>query len=128
LDLKVLIEKNLGYSLFMAIEATKIALSGADSSLFRFEKEAIAITKDISIGDYNEMIGVNIKKIDNYIDTFLDKNGIIPEQIDTVFMTGGSAQVRALVALLQSKFGKEKMRSGDFLNSVSQGLAWSYYN
>lgn len=128
LDLKVLIEKNLGYSLFRAIEATKIALSGADSSLFRFEKEAIAITKDISIGDYNEMIGVNIKKIDNYIDTFLDKNGIIPEQIDTVFMTGGSAQVRALVALLQSKFGKEKMRSGDFLNSVSQGLAWSYYN
>lgn len=123
-----LIERNLGYSVFREIEQTKIRLSGADSSLFAFEKEGINISRDISIDYYNEIIHGNIRKIGDYIDSFLVKNSISAGQIDTVFVTGGSAQVRALKSLMEAKFGAGKLRSGDYLNSVSQGLAWSYYS
>ena len=40
----------------------------------------------------------------------------------------GSAQVRSLKDFMLSRFGVDKLRAGDYLNSVSQGLAWSYYN
>ena len=127
-NLRVLIEKNLGYSLFRAIEQTKIALSGADDTLFHFEKETIAIDQNITIAGYDNVIGGNINKIGNYLDSFMLKNAITPDGIDTVFITGGSAQVRALRNMMASKFGADKLRSGDFLNSVSHGLAWSYYS
>ncbi len=128
MNLKVLVEKNLGYSLFKEIENTKIQLSGADNSLFRFEKESISITKDVTIENYNELIEANINKIGNYLDAFLLKTKIAPAEIDTVFITGGSAQVRAIQQLILTRFGADKLRSGDYLNSVSEGLAWSYYN
>ena len=128
MNLRVLIEHNLGYSLFKEIEQTKIALSGTDHSLFNFQKEKIDISKDVSINDYNEIIAGNINKVGSYIDAFLARHSIQAEDIDTVFITGGSAQVRALKELMLSKFGNDKLRSGDYLNSVSQGLAWSYYS
>jgi hypothetical chaperone protein len=128
LNLKALLENNLGYSVFREIEKTKIQLSGTDDAMFGFEKEPISISKEVSISYYNGIINANINKIGNYLDSFLQKNGIAANEIDTVFITGGSAQVRAIKELMVSKFGEAKLRSGDYLNSVSQGLAWSFYN
>lgn len=128
MNLRVLIEKNLGYSLFKAIESTKIDLSDMDETTFVFDRESISISRDVSIDDYNTIIGGNINKVGSYLDGFLVKYGITPEEIDTVFITGGSAQVRALKDLMTERFGEGKLRSGDYLNSVSQGLAWSYYS
>ena len=128
LNLKTLIEKNLGYSLFREIEQTKIQLSSSDDSHFHFEKEGIDIEMDMTIDGYNNIISPNINKIGSYLEAFLQKNEIDPEDVDPVFITGGSAQVRALKNMLNEIFGEEKLRSGDFLNSVSQGLAWSFYN
>lgn len=127
-NLSVLVDKNLGYSLFREIENTKISLSGADSTTFSFHKESIAIAKDVTITGYNTIIGGSIGKIGTYIDQFLTRHHIDASTIDTVFITGGSAQVRALRELMESRFGAGKLRSGDYLNSVSQGLAWGYYN
>jgi hypothetical chaperone protein len=128
MNLKTLIEKNLGYSLFRAIESNKIQLSDNDATTFQFDEETIAITKDVSIDYYNGIIDGNISKIANYLDSFMDKYQITAGDIDTVFITGGSAQVRALKNIMLTKFGEGKLRSGDYLNSVSQGLAWSYYD
>ncbi len=128
MNLRVLIEKNLGYSLFREIEKTKITLSNTDISHFHFDKERIDIAETTTIDEYNEIIDGSISKIGNYLDGFLVKNNIVTSDIDTVFITGGSAQVRALKNLMGDKFGEDKLRSGDYLNSVSQGLAWSYYN
>ncbi len=128
MNLRVLVEKNLGYSLFREIEKTKITLSNTDISNFHFAKESIDIAETTTIDEYNEIIGGSIGKIGNYLDGFLAANNIKAAEIDTVFITGGSAQVRALKNLMGEKFGDEKLRSGDYLNSVSQGLAWSYYN
>jgi len=128
MNLQVLIEQNLGYSLFKEIENTKLRLSGADSSSFHFKKSSISIVQDIAIEYYNKVIENNISKIARYIDAFLLKNNITPAEIETIFITGGSGQVRALKNIMSSRFGESKLHSGDFLNSVSEGLAWSYYN
>ncbi len=127
MNLKILIEKNLGYSIFREIEKTKIRLSNNDNSSFHFDKESILIDRMVSIENYIEVIRPNIKKIGDYLNTFLNRHLINPDTIDTVFITGGSAQVRSIIDLIVHKFGKSKLRSGDYLNSVSHGLAWSYF-
>jgi len=126
-NLRILIEKNLGYSIFREIENTKIHLSDDDQASFHFDKDSISILKTVSIENYNGIIESNIRKIGNYLDKFLEKNKINAHSIDTVFITGGSAQVRSINNLLEHRFGKSKIRSGDYLNSVSHGLAWSYF-
>ncbi len=123
-----LLEKNLGYTIFKEIEKTKISLSSKNETTFNFDKDGIVIDKDISLTYYNEVIDPHINKIGRYLDEFLKKEEIQPSAIDTVFITGGSAQVKAIKNVIEERFGPDKLRSGDFLNSVSQGLAWSYYN
>jgi hypothetical chaperone protein len=43
--------------------------------------------------------------------------------VDRVFLTGGSSLVPAVRALFASRFGAERVRSGDELVSVASGLA-----
>lgn len=128
MNLITLVQKNLGYSIFQQIERTKIDLSAHEQASFNFDKEDICIDMEVAIDDYDKVIGVHINKIGKYLDEFLERNDIANGSIDTVFITGGSAQVKAIKKLLGNRFGNDKVRSGDFLNSVSQGLAWSYYN
>jgi hypothetical chaperone protein len=57
---------------------------------------------------------------------FLDKNQIKNNEVDVVFMTGGTSMVRPLNNIFIQRFGLEKIKSGDNFNSVAMGLAYSY--
>jgi len=47
------------------------------------------------------------------------------EDVDSVFMTGGSSLVPVVQELFEGRFGKNSIRSGDSFNSVAFGLAYS---
>ncbi|MDZ7934549.1 MAG: hypothetical protein U5M51_06220 [Emticicia sp.] len=72
------------------------------------------------------MIEKNVNKIEQYLQEFLDKNQIKNDEVDVVFMTGGTSMVRPLYHLFLQRFGAEKIKSGDNFNSVAMGLAYSY--
>jgi len=57
---------------------------------------------------------------------FLDKNQIKNNEVDVVFMTGGTSMVRPIYNIFIQHFGSEKIKSGDNFNSVAMGLAYSY--
>ncbi len=126
-NLQTLIEKNLGYKLFQAIEFSKITLTNEVKTDLIFENEGIDIFETIHISDFeNEIITDNILSIKNYLLNFLALQEIDAKKIDSIFITGGSSNVKAIQNLFSALFGKEKIISGDNFNSVAIGLAYSY--
>ncbi len=126
-NLQTLIEKNLGYKLFQAIEFSKITLTNEDKTDFIFANEGIDIFETIHINNFeNEIIKENILAIKNYLLKFLVLQEIDFNKIDSIFITGGSSYVRAIQNMFTTIFGKEKIISGDNFNSVATGLAYSY--
>jgi hypothetical chaperone protein len=57
------------------------------------------------------------------VDSLLRKTGIHAKEIDRVFLTGGSSFVPAVRRIFETRFGEEKIRTGDEFTSVARGLA-----
>ncbi|KQM76294.1 heat-shock protein [Pedobacter sp. Leaf216] len=126
-NLITLIENNLGYSLFRSIERTKIELSDQQLSTFAYSNMEIEIDENISLDQYNSIIEKDINKIDAYLDQFLETYKINPQDIDCLFLTGGTSMVSAVQNLFKRKFPHIPLNSGDNFKSVAKGLAYSGY-
>jgi hypothetical chaperone protein len=126
-NLLTLIDNNLGYSVFQAIEKTKIDLSDLELSKFVYSTMEIEINEEISIVQYEGIIKRDIRKIDVYLDEFMLKNNIRAEDIDSLFLTGGTSLVGAVQNLFKTRFPHIPMNSGDNFTSVAKGLALSGY-
>jgi len=126
-NLLTLVDHNLGYSVFQAIEKTKIDLSDLQVSTFAYSNMDIEINEQVSIDQYNAIIDKDIKKISTYLDEFMLKNDIKAADIDSLFLTGGSSLVGAVQNLFKTRFPHIPLNSGDNFTSVAQGLAYSGY-
>jgi hypothetical chaperone protein len=126
-NLITLTDNNLGYSVFQSIERTKIELSQRTESRFHYSKMDIRIEEKISLRQYTEIIQKDLNKISRYLDEFLVKNQILPEDINSLFLTGGTSLVTAVKTLFADKFPDVKVHSGDNFISVAKGLAYSGY-
>lgn len=122
-----LIENNLGYSLFRSIEATKIELSTSERSNFIFEDSGIDIEEIISLQKYDEIIEDDLKRMEKYLNVFLDKHSIRANEVDSLFLTGGTSLVSGVKKLFKNKFPNTPIRDGNTFISVAQGLAYSGY-
>lgn len=126
-NLITLIDENLGYSVFHAIEQTKIGLSSLDSSLFTYSKSGIEIDEMITVEEYESIINRDILKISDYLDVFLASSKIDTKEIDCLFLTGGTSMVPAIRDLFKTRFPDIPLNSGDNFVSVAKGLAYSGY-
>ncbi|WP_316797000.1 Hsp70 family protein [Pedobacter agri] len=126
-NLITLIENNLGYSLFRSIEKTKIELSDQLISNFKYSNMDIKIDADISIDQYDSIIEKDVNKIEAYLNQFMDTYKINPQDIDCLFLTGGTSMVAAIQNLFKRKFPHIPLNSGDNFKSVAKGLAYSGY-
>ena len=126
-NLLTLIEDNLGYVLFKQIEKTKIDLTHNNETSFEFNQNEIDFKEPITIENFeHEIINKNLDKIEDYLLDFLEKYSVNTQDIDVVFMTGGTSMVRPLKNIFVKLFGENKIKSGDNFNSVAMGLAYSY--
>lgn len=121
--LSCLINEDLGYSLFCEIEKTKINLSNEEKTNIIFKESLINIFQSISREEFEKFIQDKINKIESAINETLRLASI--NNIDTVFMTGGSSLIPIIKKLIENKFGKEKISSADSFTSVVSGLALS---
>lgn len=126
-NLITLIENNLGYSVFQAIEKTKITLSKAKQSKFSYRKMDIRIEEEISLPDYEQIIKKDVDRISDYLNEFMTKNNIHAKDIDSLFLTGGTSMVASIQKLFKAKFPHINLNSGDNFKSVAKGLAYSGY-
>ncbi len=122
-DLMILIDNNLAYSLFQQIEKSKIKLSSESETLIEFKKHSIDISETMLLDEFASFIKKETEKIELYLLNLLDKTNISISDIDTVFLTGGSASVVPIIEIFERLFGPEKIRTGDNFNSIVYGLS-----
>jgi len=126
-NLITLIENNLGYSVFQSIEKTKIALTNSDNAMFSYHNMDINIEEEIPLPDYEQIIAKDVNRIANYLDEFMLQNNIDPQNIDSLFLTGGTSMVGSIQKLFKTRFPHVNLNSGDNFKSVAKGLAYSGY-
>lgn len=114
-----LLEEDLAYRLYRAVEAMKIELSSKQLAEFRF----MDIRQKVRRGDLEAWIAPEVAKIEACLDGFLDGSGVGRGAVDRVFLTGGTSFIPAVRGLFVDRFGAEAIRSGEELTSVASGLA-----
>ncbi len=118
-----LVRNDLGFSLYRAVERTKVELSSAHESRFEFHDGPVAIDLEVFRSDFMSWIWDEVEQIAGCLDGLMAECGVEPCDVDAVFLTGGSSLVPAVRGLFYERFGADKLRGGGELTSVAGGLA-----
>jgi hypothetical chaperone protein len=124
--LQALINHDLGFALFKAIEAAKQQLSFEDDVTITFERDCICVNHGVAIEQFTEFIQEDCQNIQIALTETLHRAGLTESDIDTVFLTGGTSLVRSIRHDFSNRFGEDKLNSDlDLFTSVAQGLAFT---
>lgn len=117
-----LVEENLAYRLFRAIEAAKIRLSQAPEARITFDEARIHIDEPISRSEFDHFCAPLYDELDACTTDLLSRARLDEGQIQAVFLTGGSSQIPTVRQLFARRFGEQKLRTADAFTSVAEGL------
>jgi hypothetical chaperone protein len=118
-----LIDEDLGYQLHQAVQQVKFELSRSHSAEFRFRDGSMDLCIPVTRSDFELWIEGDLQAIEGAVDKLIKASGIDPREVDRVFLTGGSSFVPAVRRIFETRFGKDRIRSGNEFTSVAHGLA-----
>ena len=118
-----IISENLGYALYRAVEHTKVELTEQELGGFTFLQSTVHLDDSLERWQFESWIQEDIQKIAACIRGLLDQAGVNTNDIDRVFLTGGSSFVPVVRRFFSRTFGAHKLRSGEELTTVAKGLA-----
>ncbi len=119
----LLIKHELGYQLHEAVQQTKFALSAATEAEFAFVSGPVTIRKVVTRDDFEDWIAAELGAISQCVDRVIAASGLGFDDIDRVFLTGGSSFVPAVRQIFIDRFGASRLAGGGELTSVATGLA-----
>ncbi|MFN8447530.1 MAG: Hsp70 family protein [Anaerolineae bacterium] len=117
-----LISSSYGLKMFDIVEGAKRQLSQTERAVIHLQGSGFDVYEPISRGEFEAVIGPEIRLIEEYLDNLLRDAGLHPDDIDVVIRTGGSSQIPAFVHMLEARFGRERVRSVETFSSVTSGL------
>jgi hypothetical chaperone protein len=118
-----LVNEDLGYYLHQAVQKTKSALSTETAARFRLSDGFLDIDAVAQRSAFESWIGAELAAIEGCVDSLLQGSGVRPEDVDMVFLTGGSSFVPSVRRIFEQRFGVDRIRSGNEFTSVATGLA-----
>jgi len=128
-----LIEDDLGYQLHQAVQQVKFELSRSQSAEFRFQDGSpthsgfafagLNLRIPVTRLEFESWIEPDLEAIESSIDSLLQTSGIHPRAVDRVFLTGGTSFVPAVRRIFETRFGADRIRTGNEFTSVAHGLA-----
>lgn len=118
-----LVREGLGYQLHEAVRQTKYELSLREEADFAFTCGSVSISTRITRRDFEGWIADELAAIAACVDRLLGATGVRTDEIDRVFLTGGSSFVPAVRRILADRFGPDRITGGSELTSVATGLA-----
>lgn len=124
-QLENIIDDNFGFFLFQAIEKAKCELSDREQSLISFKERDLCISEELGKGEFETINSDNFQQIENCIDQVVAQSGLLPTQMDTVFLTGGTSRIPHIQSLFAERFGRNKLENRDAFTSVVHGLGSS---
>lgn len=117
------IDNELGFPLYDAVGSLKRALSSSDEAPFRFSGAGLEIETDVKRSDFEAWISDDLAQIEAAVDAALAKAGVSADEIDRLFLTGGSSLIPAIRAIFSRRFGDQRIATGGELTSIAHGLA-----
>jgi hypothetical chaperone protein len=118
-----IIEEDLGYQLHQAVQKVKFELSRSQCAEFRFRDGTIDLRIPVTRAGFESWIEEDLHAIEGAIDKLLQSSGIDSRAVDRVFLTGGTSFVPAVRRIFETRFGVNRIRSGNEFTSVAFGLA-----
>lgn len=122
-QLEILLENQLGFSIFESIEIAKKEISQKGKGIVLFKEQGIDIEESISSRQFKEYTQQEIDKIFLALDETLKRAGLLASQVDRVCCTGGTAKVTLVREELKKRFGESKLETFRNFTSIVEGLA-----
>ncbi len=122
-SLIAIIDENLGYQLHQAVQQVKFELSRSQAAEFRFDEGSLNLRISVTRRQFESWIENELQAIEQCVDALLLTAGVHPRDVDRVFLTGGSSFVPAVRRIFTTRFGEQRIRSGNEFTSVAHGLA-----
>jgi hypothetical chaperone protein len=119
------IREDLGFHLHRSVQKVKCDLSNNQAAEFRFSDGFVDLAAVVKRTQFEEWISEELGQIAGCVDSLLSSSGVHTKDVDVVFLTGGSSFVPAVREIFESRFGRERIRSGNEFTSVARGLALS---
>lgn len=114
--------KHLGHRTVFAVEAGKIGLTAAQEGRIDLEFIEAALAADISRPRFDEAVSGEIQRLRVAIWSCLAQAGLDAQDIDTVFLTGGSSLTPVVARTILEEVPDAQARRGDDFLSVAMGL------
>lgn len=118
-----LVQKNLGFEIYEAIEIAKKKLTYEDSALIDFSDGPIDLHTRLLKSEFEGLIAPRVDEVRKTVLRTLAAANLEPEQIDVVVRTGGSSLIPAFEQMLIEIFGQDRIEEFDPFTSVAAGLA-----
>ena len=118
-----IVEDDLGFALYRAVEGVKRQLSVGDEARLLFHDGPVALDAVVRRDDFEGWIAPELTEIAAAVDRLLGDTGVSPSTVDRVFLTGGSSFVPAVRKIFEDRFGANRLAGGEELTSVARGLA-----
>jgi hypothetical chaperone protein len=118
-----LIQKNLGFEIYEAIEVAKKQLTKNDSAKIYFKDGPIDINIEITKLEFEKIIEPRVSAVKKCVEDTLSKANLKSDDIDVVVRTGGSSLIPVFENMLYDLFGHDKVTEFDPFTSVAAGLS-----
>jgi len=117
------IKEDLGFHLHRAVQKVKVDLSNEPAATFHFSDGFVDLRAVVERSAFEEWISEELGQIAQCVDSLLSSSGVLPKDVDMVFLTGGSSFVPAVRKIFETRFGEKRIRGGNEFTSVARGLA-----
>jgi hypothetical chaperone protein len=117
------IMEDLGFHLHRAVQKVKVDLSNDPVATFQFSDGFVDLKAEVERASFEKWISEELGQIAQCVDSLLSSSGILPHDVDMVFLTGGSSFVPAVRKIFETRFGEKRIRGGNEFTSVARGLA-----
>lgn len=111
-----------GHYLAKLVEKAKIDLTAADKTEIVANEIQPELLMDVTRDQFNLAISAQVERIGDTILSTIADSGLNPEDLDSVFMTGGSSMIPLVRNKISSIVPTAKIIEGDKFGSVAKGL------
>ena len=118
-----LIERREGHWLAMQVEDSKIALSEQEARPIDLDRIEPGLVAELNRRLFEGAIEPLLARIRSSIEQLLATAGLKPEQVDTLFFTGGSSGVPLLRQSVAALLPNARQVEGNTFGSIGSGLA-----
>ena len=120
--LRAIVDHDLGYRLHQAVQQVKIDLSRQTEAEFVLNTDLLHLRTPVARHEFEAWIQPELERMADSIDHLLARASVTAQQISRVFLTGGTSLVPAVHRLFTSRFGEQRVQSGEAFTSVAHGL------